>query len=565
MNTKRTTKERQTPPRPQKDQQSSEELQAILDQELQTLPAIYRTAIVLCDLEGKSIKQAAQQLGCPAGTVGARLVRGRSLLARRLTRRQVTLSSAGLAALLAQSTADAGVPPLLMHSTVHAAASFATGQVSVEGLFSAKVLSLSNGVMKAMLLSKLKLMGVSVGAVLLGAATLWGAAGDPGGTTSGPSVANAPAKRLLIQAQPTKPVKAANFIWAVAYTPDGNSLVVSEGENLVRLWDMTTQLPGKSFTGANKYIRSVAVSPDGKLLAAGGDEGIVFVWEVATQKLLYQMDMPVLTEKEKAHILTVVFSPDGNTLACASHFGKDRSSVSLFQSKSGQRVWDFFCTEAAVPLGAGVALAFHPQNKKIALLQYGHFTGIRFLDSTNGKAINTIAYETGFIPESIAYSPDGLKIATGGTAPPLPNPNNAQLFGLPRGHVKIWDANKGDLLETLLDNSDGNVKTLAFTKNNKLIAGTTVKLGEPFQTKDGLVGILGGMYVCWDTREWAKLWSVRMRGGLTFGMSLSADDRTLAIANSAGCSLIDLTDVGGANNKGITQIAVTPETPPSKP
>jgi len=69
MNTKRTAKERQAQPPPQKDHQSSEELQAILDQELQTLPAIYRTAIVLCDLEGKSIKQAAQQLGCPAGTL----------------------------------------------------------------------------------------------------------------------------------------------------------------------------------------------------------------------------------------------------------------------------------------------------------------------------------------------------------------------------------------------------------------------------------------------------------------------------------------------------------------
>ena len=134
---------------------------------------------MLCDLEGKSIKQAAQQLGCPAGTLGARLVRGRNLLARLLKSRQVVLSTAGLSALLTQSTADAGVPPLLMQSMVHAAASFATGQATVEGIFSAKVLSLSNGVIKAMLLSKLKVLAVSVGVVLLGAATLWGGAGEP--------------------------------------------------------------------------------------------------------------------------------------------------------------------------------------------------------------------------------------------------------------------------------------------------------------------------------------------------------------------------------------------------
>jgi len=76
------------------------------------------------------------------------------------------------------------------------------GKATVEGIFSAKVLSLSNGVLKAMLLSKLKLLAVSVGAVLLGVATLWGGAGETSGITGGPSITHVPAKRLLIQPQP---------------------------------------------------------------------------------------------------------------------------------------------------------------------------------------------------------------------------------------------------------------------------------------------------------------------------------------------------------------------------
>ncbi len=560
MNTKRTAKERLAQPRPQNDHQSSEELQAILDQELQTLPAIYRTAIVLCDLEGKSIKQAAQQLGCPAGTLGARLVRGRSLLARRLTRRQITFSSAGLAALLAQSTADAGVPPLLMHSTVHAASSLAAGQATVEGIFSAKVLTLSNGVMKAMLLSKLKLLGVSVGAVLLGAATLWGGAGEPGAPTT---VAYVPAKRLLIQPHPPKPVKAANFIWAVAYTPNGKSLVVSEGENLVRLWDMTTQLPGKSFMGAKKIIRSVAVSPDGKLLAAGGDEGIVFVWEVATQKLLYKHDA------ETGGILTVAFSPDGKALATALHLlHYNRSLVSLHHSESGKIIKEWWSNEGPIPIGAGTALAFKPDGSELAVLQQGDFTGISILEVPTMKPVQRIHYEKGFIPESIAYSPDGLKIATGGTAPPLPSPNDSRVFGLPRGHVKIWDAKKGTLLETLFDDSDGNVKALVFAKNeNRLYVGTTTKLGAQFQTKDGVVGLLGGSYRCFDTKEWNIQWEVQTRGGLTFGMAISADDKHLAIANSAGCWISKENTFEGKPKPfaDFKQIAETSETPPGKP
>src|SRR5205823_6469758 len=44
------------------------ELRPVLDQELARLPDKYRVALVLCDLEGKTRKEAARQLGCPEGT-----------------------------------------------------------------------------------------------------------------------------------------------------------------------------------------------------------------------------------------------------------------------------------------------------------------------------------------------------------------------------------------------------------------------------------------------------------------------------------------------------------------
>ena len=45
------------------------ELLAVLDQELRHLPYKYRIVILLCDLEGKTRKEAARELGCPEGTV----------------------------------------------------------------------------------------------------------------------------------------------------------------------------------------------------------------------------------------------------------------------------------------------------------------------------------------------------------------------------------------------------------------------------------------------------------------------------------------------------------------
>ena len=49
-----------------------------------SLPAQYREAVVLCDLENASYEDAASALDCPVGTVRSRLSRGRALLAQKL-------------------------------------------------------------------------------------------------------------------------------------------------------------------------------------------------------------------------------------------------------------------------------------------------------------------------------------------------------------------------------------------------------------------------------------------------------------------------------------------------
>jgi RNA polymerase sigma-70 factor (ECF subfamily) len=52
---------------------------AVLD-----LPAEFREAVVLCELEERSYEEAAQMAGCPIGTIRSRLHRGRALLMARL-------------------------------------------------------------------------------------------------------------------------------------------------------------------------------------------------------------------------------------------------------------------------------------------------------------------------------------------------------------------------------------------------------------------------------------------------------------------------------------------------
>jgi RNA polymerase sigma factor (sigma-70 family) len=152
----------------------------MLDQELGRLPDKYRGLIVLCDLEGKTIRQAARQFGCPEGTVASRLARGRVMLAKRLARHGLQLSGGALATLLARNVASTTVPISEVSSTIKSASLVLAGNAA--GAISVEVAALTEGALKAMLLAKLK----SVIAVLVGVAMLGFGAGWIGyGTATG--------------------------------------------------------------------------------------------------------------------------------------------------------------------------------------------------------------------------------------------------------------------------------------------------------------------------------------------------------------------------------------------
>jgi hypothetical protein len=124
-----------------------DDLVPLLDEELARLPEKYRLAVILCDLEGRPRREVARQMQVPEGTLSSRLTTARRLLAGRLARR-----GGSLAVLLSPEA----VPVSLLRCTARAALAVAAGQAEAAGLVSERVVALMEGVLKAMLLTRLK-------------------------------------------------------------------------------------------------------------------------------------------------------------------------------------------------------------------------------------------------------------------------------------------------------------------------------------------------------------------------------------------------------------------------
>jgi RNA polymerase sigma factor (sigma-70 family) len=204
------------------------ELQPALDEELCRLPEKYRAPLVLHFLEGLSKEETARALRCPVGTVSSRLHRGQEHLRRRLVRRGVTLTGAGLGVLLSREDVIAETVSDRIRSLLPAALAVAAGDWQSAGV-PAAVSALARSVVRQMLLTRLA--GVAAIVLVVGVVAGAAVAVASGSLSDNPSqsipaielaLAQADQNKQAFQVEATATIPAVPFpnspgyVWAVA-------------------------------------------------------------------------------------------------------------------------------------------------------------------------------------------------------------------------------------------------------------------------------------------------------------------------------------------------------------
>jgi RNA polymerase sigma factor (sigma-70 family) len=361
--------EARTPPRgaSEPDDFTWREVREVLHEELAGLSERYRVPLLVCYLEGRTQDEAAAQLGVAISTLKERLERGRSLLRARLVRRGLRPAALVLAAAWPEATVRACLPVGLVSPTISAACLLAAGQETTSTM-SAQVVALTEGVLKAMFLTKVKITTpLFLCAILLAL-----------GAT----------QHILLPVRALEPAGQG-----VAVIPDSPKPPKNPDGGDASPRDAG---PPSVLVEHKSPVTSLAWSAEGHFLAAGTEDGTVHVTEAATGK-----DRSFATQDSA--VTAIALSPDGKALEIFNKLLRE----STWEAATGKQWGGHFQSDAD---DAVDHLAFLPGGKWAVGVRVGGFSKRQFVMSGPAEGLSRGSAAHGD-PCCAAVAPDGTVMA----------------------------------------------------------------------------------------------------------------------------------------------------------
>jgi WD40 repeat protein len=267
----------------------------------------------------------------------------------------------------------------------------------------------------------------------------------------------------------------SDIIKSVAVHPNGEIIASGSLDQTIKLWHLATGELLHTITGHSGGVTCVAFSSNGQILASSSanPDGTIKLWDTETWKLkgtLKGDDWVVLS------VWSIAISPDGKTLVSGHHAD---STVKVWNLETGElrhtlrgHVWAVHCV-AINHDGQTIASGSFDSNIKI----WNAYTG-RQIRNLNGPGEGPVGWTRSFFSDnsvySVAFSPDGQTLASGGVKQP----------------IKLWRLSSGEVKTTLIGHTD-DVYSVAFSPDGKLLASgsadRTIRIwdlftGEPIDT-----------------------------------------------------------------------------------
>ncbi len=208
---------------------------------------------------------------------------------------------------------------------------------------------------------------------------------------------------------------------ALAYMPDGKSLLSVDGDNGCCVWDVATGQKLRQF-GAFKHAdfpwqsrQPAAISPDKRLVAMyrwqrytdNRLEHSLEIWDVLAGKQLWQQ-----FDSSARSVVAIAFSPDSNSIATRRY---QSAAVNVCDARSGNQQRYLQAPDLYVPNRGGIVtyaphtLEFSPDGKYLACAAEG--AGLSVYALATGKPLVAAALKASNVADWPAFSPDSKLLA----------------------------------------------------------------------------------------------------------------------------------------------------------